>query len=1124
MIAAMDPRARLVPLFALGLSAGTVGPGCTCGGETTVPFHAGGEPTLRPVDPAATLAPLEASAHPDGTREIDLESSPLRIDAGVIRASALFDFDRDGDRDALIVVLDAPGAAARVLYAERRGSELAPLVSLASRETLAIAGGGRDVACTPSGASLTPLSASLVLATIESRCEDESAPRLASSWVLSADERPRALELFELAGRAEGEGLAFAANDRDHDGHDDLEVEVRIATPSIPVTSTLTWMSRAAGLAREGDQPEPTLSTLSTQARELLRRNPDEAIVAAERAIALRDAICREAERPRLFLGGARGVPCGTSASIGRAYAMRAAALARRLGAGAPSDPAAVSAALEAYVRLDHHGVSIREGDRALVRESWLRVASVPPARLVVHRAGEASPLGARRAPRLSSLAFLDESRLLVRGADARVLRVEGETLVPDTAADLAARAESRVLDPDGALELVAIERSCEGTVVVIAPASGIVDAVTGGRREILVAPRAGPGCRDVPHDARGTPRRRRRLRRARLGTERARAGARRGGHVPPARRERCADRPARAARRDDARARAAPDRRRRGGCARLRDGDAVRHRRGGSHRAPHRGLPRRGLRRAAGAVGRRRAQPDARARGVALRRRDLLGRSARVGRHERRRSGGRSRGPARARRPAGARASGVGRSSDHGGAAVRRGSVPVVRSSMRSRAARAALAAGLALSSACAASPDPVGPCTTDVQCRHDRICHEGRCRFHEEVRAELAARAQAIETHGSEASADAGAPTATDAGGSSPSPDTGTSQAALTAHARPVFMGDARHTGRASATAPTTLASPTRLHRTSARIYAAPVEGADGTLYVGSLDHGFAAIARDGTLRWRYTGGDRFYASAVVLADGTVVVGNHDGTLAGLDAQGRVRWRLSLGGPIDASPTLDDDETVYVPATGLYAVDGAGRIRWHVAAAGEVRTPPAVHPQGLVLFASVDGVLHAVRRDGSVAWDATLGASSDSGPAIADDGTIVIGDDLGHVTAFDASGQRLWQVTTGADVRATPAIARDGTIVVGSDDRNVYGIAPDGTVRWRYATGGRVRSSARIDAAGHVYVGSQDDFVYALGLDGTLVSRHNLGQNVDATALVAGDGRVIVGTDDGSLYAFSP
>lgn len=499
MIAAMHSCARLAPLLALGLCAGAIGQGCSCGGDTTVPFHAGGEPSLRPVDPAASLAPLEAAAHPDGTRQIDVETSPVRIEQGSIRASALFDFDRDGDRDAVIVVLDAPGAAARVLYAERRGSELAPLVSLASRETLAMSGGGREVACAPASASVTPLSASLAIATIESRCEDESAPRLASTWVLSADERPRALELFELAGRAEGEGLSFAADDRDQDGHDDLEVEVRIATPSIAVTSTLTWMSRAAGLAREGDQPEPTLATLATQSRELVRRNPDEAIVAAERAIALRDAVCREAERPRLFLGGARGVPCGTSASIGRAYAMRAAALARRLGAGAPGEPAAISAALEAYVRLDHHGVSIREGDRALVRESWLRVASVPPARLVVHRAGEASPLGVRRAPRLSSLAFLDEARLLVRGPDARVLRIEGDALVPEAVEDLAAGGESRVLDPDGALELVGIERSCEGTVVVIAPASGIVDAVTGNRREILVAPRPAPAVATCP-------------------------------------------------------------------------------------------------------------------------------------------------------------------------------------------------------------------------------------------------------------------------------------------------------------------------------------------------------------------------------------------------------------------------------------------------------------------------------------------------------------------------------------------------------------------------------------------------------------------------------------------------
>ncbi len=500
----MRPGSRnartLLPALAL-----TLGPalalasleGCTCGDDAPVPFHAGGEPTLRPVDPAASLAPLEATTHPDGTRVAAFDDLPIRIDEGSIRASGLFDFDRDGDRDVVVVVIGAPGAAARVLYAERRGDQLAPLVSLGSRADFALEGGGTRVACAPTSASVTPLSSSLVLVGVESHCEDEATPRLSSSWVITGDERPRALEMFELAGRAEGEGLTFAANDRDHDDHDDLEIEVRIATPSTPVTTTLTWMSRAAGLAREGDQPEPALSTLATQARDHVRRTPDEAIATAERAIALRDAICREAERPRFFLGGTRGVPCGTSAAIGRAYAMRAAALARRVQPTA-SDPAAIDAALAAYVRLDHHGASIREGDRALVRESWLRIASVPPARLVVNRGPEVAAV-VHRGPHLSSLAFLDEERLLVRGAGARVLRVQGDALVPDSADVDADDADVRILDPDRARELVAIERSCEGTVIVLAPASGIVDAVTGDRREILVAPRPAPFAATCP-------------------------------------------------------------------------------------------------------------------------------------------------------------------------------------------------------------------------------------------------------------------------------------------------------------------------------------------------------------------------------------------------------------------------------------------------------------------------------------------------------------------------------------------------------------------------------------------------------------------------------------------------
>lgn len=479
--------------------------GCTCGSSAAVPFRGGEQPSLRPQDPAAGLLPLEAAVYVDGTRALSIEEQPLRIDEGSIRASALFDFDRDGDRDVLLVVLDAPSAAARVLYGERRGEALAPLVSLASQatfapevgaavarvgETAAGAAAGAAV-CAATSASVTPLSDALVLVSVEARCEDAASPRLTTAWVLTADERPRALEHFAWWGRAEGEGLSFAAHDRDQDGHDDLELEVRVATSGEPITTTLTWMSRAAGLAREGDQPEPTLSALAGQAREQLRRNPDESLAITERAIALRDAVCREAERPRLAIGGTRGLSCGASTSIGRLYAMRAASLVRRLRD--LSDVPAVQRALAAYIEIDHQGVAVREGDRALVREAWLRLSSVPPTQLVVHRAEQASPLDTRTQPRLSSLAFLDEHRLLVRGASPRVWRVADDTLVADTTAAPPPQLETRIVEPGGARELVAIERTCEGTTVVTVPVGGLLEG--GARRDILVAQRPAPAA-----------------------------------------------------------------------------------------------------------------------------------------------------------------------------------------------------------------------------------------------------------------------------------------------------------------------------------------------------------------------------------------------------------------------------------------------------------------------------------------------------------------------------------------------------------------------------------------------------------------------------------------------------
>jgi len=110
-----------------------------------------------------------------------------------------------------------------------------------------------------------------------------------------------------------------------------------------------------------------------------------------------------------------------------------------------------------------------------------------------------------------------------------------------------------------------------------------------------------------------------------------------------------------------------------------------------------------------------------------------------------------------------------------------------------------------------------------SDAECRTDRIRHEGKCRFVEEVLAELAVPPS---------TADAGEP------GARPRSANG-------------FMGDAAHTGRSKNLGPSASPSPAWTYQTGARVFASPVVGHDGTVYVGSLDGQFVALNPDGSLK---------------------------------------------------------------------------------------------------------------------------------------------------------------------------------------------------------------------------------------------------------------------------------
>jgi outer membrane protein assembly factor BamB len=332
--------------------------------------------------------------------------------------------------------------------------------------------------------------------------------------------------------------------------------------------------------------------------------------------------------------------------------------------------------------------------------------------------------------------------------------------------------------------------------------------------------------------------------------------------------------------------------------------------------------------------------------------------------------------------------------------------------------------------------------------------------------------------------------------------------------------FMGDASHSGRSENSGPSTRPSPLWTYETGARVFASPVVGHDGTIYVGSLDGQFVALRRDGSLKWRYSAGQKVYPSALVVGT-SVIFGTHQQELVSLSLDGQPRWKLPLKDVVDASATLGPDGRIYVVANGAYAVDLLGRMHWHKPTAGHVRTAPAIHPGRLVIIGTTEGSLLAIRPNGELAWETPLGGAIEGAASIDDEGRIYVGTGRGEVVQLEASGKVSWRFETGDEVRATPAIARNGNIIIGSYDGHVYALSPNGDVIWKVATGGRVRASARIDADGRIYVGSQDNFLYCIESNGKVLWRHNVGQDVDSTVEIGADGTLYFGSDDGGVHA---
>jgi len=343
------------------------------------------------------------------------------------------------------------------------------------------------------------------------------------------------------------------------------------------------------------------------------------------------------------------------------------------------------------------------------------------------------------------------------------------------------------------------------------------------------------------------------------------------------------------------------------------------------------------------------------------------------------------------------------------------------------------------------------------------------------------------------------------------------------------PMFQHDPQHTGKSSASGPSTAAVRERwVYRAVSWIKNEPAIGPDGTVYIG--DAKFPLCAVDGV------GGNSIWCTNVggYVNQSSPAIGN---PFVKTDAQG--------------TRTV---QTVYIGDRNnvFWAIDSEGQPLWHykINQDGDVRQSPIIGPAPsntiyMMCGCTTKGILHAFDRTGALLWQLDLPQVRDASPAaiqfgahyrlyvVTNNGVLFAIDDLG------TSPQIAWQLQlAGHDMHSSPAIGADGTIYVGTD-AGLFAVRDNGgsgQVRpgWPVATAGDVDTAPAI-SNGRIFVSSYKSGTRTLhAIDATtnpptkLWSVAGPGSTTTSfaqtpSAVIGGNGFVYAAIGD-DVYAFNP
>jgi len=241
---------------------------------------------------------------------------------------------------------------------------------------------------------------------------------------------------------------------------------------------------------------------------------------------------------------------------------------------------------------------------------------------------------------------------------------------------------------------------------------------------------------------------------------------------------------------------------------------------------------------------------------------------------------------------------------------------------------------------------------------------------------------------------------------------------------------------------------------------------------------------------------------------------------------------WRFDTINLAEGDIVIDDNGTIYVGSTGLYAIYKNGSLKWKYTTNFYIDGAPALDENCTIYFGTIYGspsYLYALYTNGSLKWKYSVGGTYSifSSPVIGLDNTIYFGcgggyPPTGKIIALNSNGSLKWMYNTTHMVYSSPAIGDDGTIYCGSHDTYLYALYPNnGMLKWRYKTGNWIRTSPCIDDSGIIYCISLDNTLYALYPDGGLRWKSFLGE-AGTSPTIGYDGTIYCGYT--KLFALYP